>query len=603
MTDTKESKEVVSHSYDKEIDELATVLKEYMTYDPNPKSRAAIKTKIDELRALFFPQISFGTAGLRSRMAPGYANMNELVIIQATQGLLRFLEKDQKNCREQGVVIGWDGRYNSKEWAEVAAAVFLSQKIKVYLFSKLTSTPMVPFAVLHLKASAGIMVTASHNPKDDNGYKVYWANGAQIIQPYDKYIAESINANRKPWQPYTLDRSNKLLNDPYTPVTDAYFKQIASKYCWHRSENTKQNVRITYTAMHGVGTPYTARAFRVFDHPDFIPVKEQVEADPEFPTVKFPNPEEGKGALALAMKTADANKSTVILANDPDADRLAVAEKDSKTGEWRILNGNQIGILFADWCWRHYVQQNPKADKSKALMLASTVSSQMIKAMAEKEGFTYRGTLTGFKWMGNVAHEMQQKGYDFLFAYEVEIGFLCGNISLDKDGIRTAAMMTEMANEYYGKGSSLFDHVQGLYKKYGYFQMINSYFFCYAPKTMAAIFSRLRTMNKGTYPDMCGKYKIQSVRDVPLGIDTAFADKKSILPIVSDSHMITFRFENGTTCTLRGSGTEPKLKYYVECNSSESEAKAKELLEEMAAAIVKEFLQPELNGLVPKKVD
>jgi phosphomannomutase len=385
-------------------------------------------------------------------------------------------------------------------------------------------------------------------------------------------------------------------------MIDRYMTEIGKRYCFHKSENKDAKLRITYTAMHGVGADFVVRALQSFNLPAYIDVKEQNTPDPEFPTVKFPNPEEGKGALALSIKTAEKEGSNLIVANDPDADRMAAAERDSKSGEWTIFNGNEIAALLADWTWTNFLKQNPSADKSKCVMLSSTVSSQILRAMAEKEGFRFIGTLTGFKWMGNVAHDVIQQKLTFLFAFEVEIGFLVGDLSLDKDGVRTAAIFYEMANQWALKGVSLTQRLDQLYKKYGYFTMNTSYFFVDQPEKMMKIFARLRTMNSGSYPDKCGKYKIASVRDVTLGYDSAEKGNVCALPKTPESQMLTFRFENGATATMRGSGTEPKLKYYVECCDAESQAKSRALTDDMTAAIIAEFMQPDINGLVaPKK--
>jgi len=281
---------------------------------------------------------------------------------------------------------------------------------------------------------------------------------------------------------------------------------------------------------------------------------------------------------------------------------LAVAEKDPKSGEWRLLNGNQIGVLFADWVWQQHKARHPTADHSKAVMLASAVSSKMLKAMARREGFKFVGTLTGFKWLGNVGREMEEKGYTFLFAYEVEIGFLVGNLSMDKDGVRTGVIFYEMANQLYKRGITLVQHLETLSQRYGYFQQCASYYFCYSGATMDRIFARLRTMNNGSYVDHCGPFAISSVRDVTLGIDTGKPGNRPDLPKVTDSQMITFRFANGSLVTMRNSGTEPKLKFYVESSSTVSENAARTLVEQLTKCLVSEFLQPEQNGLVAKKI-
>jgi phosphomannomutase len=302
----------------------------------------------------------------------------------------------------------------------------LSKKIKVYWFHQQVATPFVPFAVTQLKCAAGIMITASHNPKDDNGYKLYWSNGAQIIPPIDSDIQASIYNNLKVWKDVlnvNLEDNESLLVGIGDSIPKLYFEQIQ-----RLSQKISCKENITYTAMHGVGTKWIDLACEAFKIPTFIKVKQQVEPDPDFPTVTLPNPEEGKGALKLAIECAENNNSKVILANDPDADRLAIAEK-TKHGEWKIFNGNEIALLLADWVFSNY-----KGDK-KVAMIASTVSSKVLSSMAKMEGFRFEDTLTGFKWIGNKAFDLSKEGYEILLAYEVEIGFLVSDISFDKGSL------------------------------------------------------------------------------------------------------------------------------------------------------------------------
>lgn len=400
---------------------LLSLASEYVRWEENAAYRSTVASWIAsqnlvEIRAHFLPRIAFGTAGLRARMAPGYKHMNALVITQTSQGFVRYLEQQYaaslQEAKERGLILGYDGRHNSRRYAEIVAAIFLAAGFRVHLFSRMVGTPLVPFGLLHLKAIAGVVITASHNPKEDNGFKVYWTNGAQIIPPHDAGIAAAIRENLKPWHapaqqaegaevaPLAFDASHPRLSDPFDEVTGAYFKRSGEEYCWRREQNaalTQQSCPVTFTAMHGVGAPFTARAFAAFSLPPYIPTPAQIEADPEFPTVRFPNPEEGKGALKLAMETADASGSRLILANDPDADRLAVAEKVGE--EWVPLNGNQIALLLASWTFENYVSREKptKEQLSKTCMTASTVSSAVLASMAQKEGFNFYPTLTGFK--------------------------------------------------------------------------------------------------------------------------------------------------------------------------------------------------------------
>ena len=612
--------------------DLLAEAQQYLQWEENGDYRAQVEALLaagdsDQLQAHFRPRIAFGTAGLRAKMAPGYRHMNPLVVQQTSQGFVRYIEQQQSDAaaladaRERGIVLGYDGRHNSRRYAEVAAATFLAAGFRVHLFSRMVATPFVPYGLLRLRAVAGLMVTASHNPKEDNGYKVYWSNGAQIIPPHDAGIAAEIMRNLEPWHlagaaaagPKALpfDAAHPRISDPFAEVTDAYFAQAAAEYCWRGPDNaqlTQAACPVTFTAMHGVGAPFTARAFEAFGLPKYVPTPSQVEADPEFPTVRFPNPEEGKGALALAMESADAAGSSLILANDPDADRLAVAEKVN--GVWTPLNGNQIALLLADWAFTNYVARDrpSKEQLARTCMVASTVSSAVLGAMARVEGFNFYPTLTGFKWMGNRAAQAVAEGERFLFAFEVEIGFLVGPMSYDKDGVRTAAIFYEMYSQLQKQGLTAHDKLEQLYGRYGHFAMRTSYFFC-DPLSgkLGEIFGRLRNYPdgngapSGTYPTHAGGHPIVSVRDVTLGYDSAEAGNVSTLPRDPSAHMITFRFSNGCTCTMRNSGTEPKLKWYVECSAPEKE-EAQKLTDQMTEAIIRDFIQPEINKLEAPKV-
>ncbi|CAH2300000.1 phosphoglucomutase-2 [Pelobates cultripes] len=416
---------------------LELAVSEWLKWDKNPKTSNLVKQlvadgKIEELQSCFSSRMEFGTAGLRAAMGPGVSQMNDLTIIQTTQGFCRYLEKNIADLKERGVVIGYDARAHpssggsSKRFARLAATTFISQGIPVYLFSSITPTPFVPYTVSHLKLCAGIMVTASHNPKQDNGYKVYWENGAQIIPPHDKGIAESIEENLAPWPKAWDDNvidGNSLLHDPFESINKDYFEEI-QKYCFHRSINKDSKLKFVHTSVHGVGHEFVQSAFKAFSFSTPLAVPEQKDPDPEFPTVKYPNPEEGKGVLKLSFSLADKEGSNVILANDPDADRLAVAEKQ-ESGEWKVFSGNELGALLGWWLFTCWKETNPEPEAVKSMyMLASTVSSKILRAIAVKEGFHFEETLTGFKWMGNRAYQLIEQGKSVQFAFEEAIGNL-----------------------------------------------------------------------------------------------------------------------------------------------------------------------------------
>ncbi|KAH3762819.1 phosphoglucosamine mutase [Pelomyxa schiedti] len=588
-----------------DVARLTELTRKWISWDPNPKTRALAERLLadenwKELQKRMANRIAFGTAGLRGEMTLGFSCMNELTVQQASQGLcLALLQLLPELTRTNGVVVGYDGRHNSKTYADITAAVFSSKGVPVHLFSHLVPTPFVPFGVNCLKAAAGVMVTASHNPKQDNGYKVYWNTGCQIVSPIDGVIAKLIDENLVPWDISNVNKA--LITDPLEEVSRKYFTTIGSTMCYHRAENATSTLKITYTAMHGVGGVYMGRAFESFNLKPYIPVTEQIDPDPEFPTVAFPNPEEGKGALQLSMNKADSENSPLILATDPDADRLAVAEK-MPNGNWKIFNGNEIGSLLGHWVWTKFHETNPTVPPEECLVLNTAVSSRLLPTIAKIEGLTYHETLTGFKWLGTAAHDLIQKGKKFLFAYEEAIGFLIGDMSLDKDGVRAAAAFAEMANCLHAKGMTCLQQLDLLHQRYGYFSSCNRYFFCYDPKLMETIFNRIRggTPNSTTFPASIGGFRVVNVRDLTVGYDTTKPGNVPVLPVSRGTQMITFYFENGCLATLRGSGTEPKLKYYIELGGPYAEkARIDADLKAIVSAVIAECLEPVKNGLTP----
>jgi phosphoglucomutase/phosphopentomutase len=452
------------------------------------------------------------------------------------------------------------------------------------------------------------MVTASHNPKQDNGYKLYWANGAQIISPHDAQIARRILDDLAPWagagydDPERVVYGHALLEDPTEDVPRAYFRQLRGSLCRFPEENRESALPIVYTAMHGVGHAFTSRSFEAFGLPAYVPTKEQLLPDPEFPTVAFPNPEEGKGALQLAMATAEAHGARLVLANDPDADRLAVAEMDPVTRRWKIFTGNEIGTLLGVWELEQHLRLHPDANRADLYFVASTVSSKALKAVAKAEGLRFEETLTGFKWMGNKTDELRNRdGKTVLLSFEEAIGFCIGDLVKDKDGVCAAAVVAEMAIwlDRHVNGQTLTQRLEELCTRYGHFVTRNGYIKVYDPATVAAIFERLR--NGGQYWDACGEYAIESVRDLTTGFDSAQPGNKAVLPVSKSTQMITYTFANGCVATLRTSGTEPKLKFYVELAGRAGQPKAdvEREADKQVREIVDRMLEPEKHGLAP----
>ncbi|KAI9762736.1 MAG: Phosphoglucomutase-3 [Geoglossum simile] len=499
--------------------------------------------------------IAFGTAGLRARMEAGFSRMNSLTVIQASQGLAAYALENVPLAASKGVVIGRDARHNSEKFAKLAAAAFLAKGMKVWWYGDHVHTPLVPFGVSELGAAVGVMITASHNPAEDNGYKVYWSNACQIIPPHDVGIAASIQQNLGPstWDINAIDNS-LLVEEVFDRVKRSYFAAICALESVQISDQCKDQPRFVYTPMHGVGLPYMAEVVKSLGLLErMIVVDEQAQPNPDFPTVRFPNPEE-KGALDLARSVADRNHITIVIASDPDADRLAVAEKVN--GIWHQLTGNQLGILLASYVISTYPPHRPL---SRLAMLDSAVSTGMLHAMAVKEGFYFEETLTGFKWLGNAALKLHQRGYDACFAFEEAIGYMFSNVIPDKDSISAGAVfLAAMSRWKAQEGLTPWGKLQDLYRTYGFFQEANTYLVSPNPELTKTIFNDIRHMAT-PYPAALGKRKVLRWRDLTEGYDSATGGLP-VLQVSKDAQMITCELEGRVKLTVRGSGTEPKIK-------------------------------------------
>lgn len=571
---------------------------EWLRLDQNERTREEIQNlladnNVEELEKRLRNRIAFGTAGLRAKMEAGFSRMNPLTVIQTTQGLAEYLLANVERAKHRGVVLGFDGRHNSKKYAKLAAAALIAKGIKVWWCEAVVHTPLVSFGVMELNAAAGIMITASHNPPQDNGYKVYWERGVQIIPPHDAGISESILKNLEviSWDTHAVDNS-LFVEGVLNHILEKYLVavRVASDPWSELKGMADSHLDFAYTAMHGVGLRYMTEAVKALGVESHMKVvREQAHPDPDFPGLPFPNPEE-KGALDTAIWSADRQNVSFILATDPDADRLAVAEKVNGK-DWHIFTGNQLGVLLASYIAERYTH-----NKKKLAMLASTVSSKMLSVIAEKEGFHYAETLTGFKWMGNKAMDLDRHGFDSRFAYEEAIGYMIPGVTKDKDGVAAAAVVL-CAIAWWRKQHELtpYAKLQELYKKYGYFEEANIYLISPSPAITNKIFDSIRSLGD-PFPTKLGSRKILSWRDLTKDYDSSTKDRKPVLPIDPSSQMITLETEGHVRITVRGSGTEPKIKIYMECRCTKQET-AKSTVLEVQKTLIKEWLKPEENGL------
>lgn len=569
---------------------ILDLAREWLAHDYDELTRKEIQHLVKvgdevELERRLRKPIAFGTAGLRSSMKVGFAHMNSLTVLRASQGLADYVLQEQKpsDGHRMSVVVGYDGRHQSEKFARLAAGAFTARGLRVLWFDKLVHTPMIPFAVSHFRAAAGVMVTASHNPKTDNGYKVYWQNGCQIIPPHDKGIAKAIEKVELivSWNERTVD-GDALVQRIFSEAQQAYLASIQRLVPPPKTGDSA--LYFTYTPMHGVGLPFMREVAEMlgFEGGRMHSVKLQAQPDPEFPTVSFPNPEE-KGALELAYKEAEANGSTIVIANDPDADRFAAAER-LRDGTWHQFTGNQMGILLAS-----YILEISLLTRDSIVMLASTVSSRMLAVMAKMEGIAFHETLTGFKWLGNVAQQAQAQGKVPLFAYEEAIGYMFPEVVSDKDGIAAAAVfLTAWRTWQQEYGLTPWQKLQELYRTYGFFEDANTYMISPSPEVTENVFTAIRTSDNGERPSRIGKRQILRWRDLTLGYDSSTHDAIPVLPTDMSSQMITCELEDAVF-TARGSGTEPKIKLYIEALGARSSAQGKEVANEVLYDLVKNW--------------
>ncbi|MDN3611994.1 phospho-sugar mutase [Vibrio ostreicida] len=527
----------------------------WLENDPDPHTRAELQHLLDqeksqELADRFSQRLAFGTAGLRGKVGGGPNRMNRLVIQQTATGLGRYLIQQVKDAKNRGVVIGYDGRPDSQQFAHDTASVLTAMGIKVYLTWDVAATPIVAFGVRHFNAAAAVVVTASHNPPEYNGFKVYWENGAQIIPPHDAGIADQIDLAAN--QSISLidlqeaEKQQKLvwLDSDYYQA----YRQAMNTNPLLTNHQQPESVSIAYTAMHGVGANMAEALLNDAGFCQVYSVAEQREPDGAFPTVAFPNPEEA-GAMDRVVALAKANNADIACANDPDADRFAVAAK-TNSGEYKMLTGDQVGVLFG-----HYLLS--QTQPSKSLIGNTIVSSTLLQKIAQAHGAEYYQTLTGFKWLTNVAMDKQSDGNVFLFAYEEALGYTIGNKVWDKDGLSAIVAFAQLVAEQKAQGKSVWDQLECIYRQHGLY--VNVQHSMALDPSAPPIGDKLRAAQ----PSQIAGREIEAIDDLNTSTKTLM-DGKTIPIDLPTSDVLIYHLSGGARVIVRPSGTEPKLKCYYE---------------------------------------
>ena len=537
----------------------------------------------DEIFDRFYRELEFGTGGLRGVIGAGTNRMNFYTVGKATQGLANFINK--QGAAAKGVAIAFDSRRMSPEFADTAACVLAANGIKAYIFDSLRPTPELSFALRTLGCTAGIVVTASHNPPEYNGYKVYWEDGAQITAPKDAQIIGEVNAIKDYAEIKKMTTEEAKAAGLYEVIgkeIDDKYMEALKKLVLH-PEAIKQmasSLKIVYTPLHGTGNVPVRRVLKELGFEQVTVVPEQELPDGNFPTVSYPNPEDKK-AFALALDLAKKVDADLVLATDPDADRLGVYAKDTKTGEYKVFTGNMSGMLICEY----------EMSQKKALgilpdngALVTTIgSSNMAQAVAKEYGMKFIECLTGFKYIGEQIKFFEQTGSnEYVFGFEESYGCLVGTHARDKDAVVAVMALCEAAAYYKTQGITLWDQMLNIYNKYGYYKE-DLFTMTFKGADGAKKMQDMMDAYRKNTPKQVGAYKVLRLRDYKNDVITDLATGETTPTGLPKSNVLYFELENDAWFCVRPSGTEPKIKFYAGIKGTSLEDSAKKLDELMEA--------------------
>lgn len=524
----------------------------------------------------FYKDLEFGTAGLRGVVGIGTNRMNKYTVGKASQGLAKYIVK--MGGQKRGVAIAYDSRHMSTEFSELAALILNANGIKTYIFESLRPTPELSFAVRKLGCISGIVVTASHNPPKYNGYKVYWEDGAQISEPIDGEIIAEVNSTdfadiKKISKEEAIEKG--LYNVIGPDFDDLYINELKKNTLNPEAiKEAADSLKIVYTPLHGTGGRLAKNVFNELGYKNVHIVKEQEEPNGDFPTVSYPNPEDPK-AFEYALKLAKEVDADIVLANDPDADRIGLQVKDPKTGEYIVFNGNMIGLTIAEYL---ISQKREKGIMPENPALIKTiVSSNMTDRICEYYGVELFLALTGFK---NIAARIRQfektNSNNCIMGFEESYGCLIGTHARDKDGIIAVMMLCEIAAYYKLQGLTLWDAIEQMYERYGYYREGQIPVTLEGADGAAKIQEMMKTMRNNP-PETIGKYKVLKIMDCSAGTEKDILTGEEVKIDLPKSNVLRYSLENDCWCAVRPSGTEPKIKFYMGVRGDSLEGAEKDL--------------------------
>lgn len=539
--------------------------------DADKAELKAIETNHEEIEERFYKDMAFGTGGLRGKRGMGTNRLNKYVIRKASQGLANYMLAKDPESKSKGIVIAYDSRIQSTEFALNTAMVMAGNGIKAYLYESLRTTPQLSFSVRDLGAKAGIVVTASHNPPEYNGYKVYWEDGAQIVAPHDKGIIDEVNSIQDLGVVKLMEEAEAKEKGLIVMIgaeqDEAFIKAVAAEVIKPDAiAKVADSYPIVYTPLHGTGNIPVQNALKAAGFKHVHVVKEQQEPDGTFPTVAYPNPEEPE-VFKLAIETAEKVGAKIAMANDPDADRIGVAVKN-EAGEWVYPNGNQIGLLLTA-----YILSNLESIPSNGAVITTIVSSPMIDVVAEHYGVEAMRTLTGFKYIGEKIRQFEEGILDntYLFGFEESYGYLKGTHARDKDAVVATMAIAEMAAYYESQGSDIPSELEKLYQKFGYYQEGLEAVKLDGKAGGEKIANIMQNFRENPPTEIFGQ-QVTILRDYKVGKEKNFTSNTESETGLPTSNVLQFVLADETVITVRPSGTEPKIKYYFGVKADSKEA-------------------------------
>lgn len=527
------------------------------------ETRAQVKEMLEgedktPLIEAFYKDLEFGTGGLRGIMGPGSNRMNVYTVGAATQGLANYLNDCFKDLPQISVVVGHDVRNNSRKFAELVADIFSANGIKVYLFDSCQPTPEVSFAIRHLGCQSGVNITASHNPKEYNGYKAYWSDGAQMIAPHDVETINYVNAIKSVDQ-IKFTPNKDLIQIIGEDIDKAYLDAIHTLSLSPDAISRHKDMKIVYTPIHGTGTRLTYRSLAQWGFENIIHVPEQDVQSGDFPTVESPNPE-NPSAMAMAIEVARKENASLVLAADPDADRIGVVVRDKK-GDYKLLNGNQINMIFIYYLITRHAELGDLSDKD--YVVKTIVTTETIKRIADANNVQCFDCYTGFKWIADVMRNMENEGR-YLGGGEESFGFLPETFCRDKDSVSSISLMCEIAAWAADKGMDLYELVIDIYAKYGFSRERGISVVRPGKSGADEIVAMMKNFRENP-PKMLGGNKVVAIKDYSdLNCKDLVNNTLTKLNFPTTSNVLQFFTENGDKVSVRPSGTEPKIKFYIE---------------------------------------